>query len=76
MYYFAPKASVFRKVEPGGSPWEATFHNDIGLGTRYHGMYCYKFLTLSNQTSRYIHKCIRMHNDIGLGFGNSVQWEG
>ena len=36
--------------------------NDIKLfPTVYRRIYCRKFLTLSNQTSRYKIKCIRMH---------------
>ena len=35
--------------------------NDVKLfPTVYHRIYCRKFLTLSNQTSRYKSKCIRM----------------
>ena len=35
---------------------------DVGFPTVYRGINCRKFLTLSNQTSRYICKCIRMPN--------------
>ena len=34
--------------------------HDFGFSTVYRGIYCLKFLTLSNQTSRYIRKCIRI----------------
>ena len=35
--------------------------NDVKLfPTVYHRIYCHKFLTLSNQTSRYKSKCIRI----------------
>ena len=34
--------------------------DDVGLPTIYRRIYRRKFLTLSNQTSRYIRKCIRM----------------
>ena len=37
-----------------------TSENDVGFPTVYRRIYCRKFLTLSNQTSRYIHKCIRI----------------
>ena len=36
---------------------------DVGFPTVYRRMYCRKFLTLSYQTSRYIHKCIRIPID-------------
>ena len=53
-------------------PYKASRHpmkcgviNDIKLfATVYCRIYCRKFLTLSNQTSNYKSKCIRMSNNI------------
>ena len=39
---------------------KATLCNDVGFATVYRRIYCCKFMTLSNQTSRCICKCIRM----------------
>ena len=41
--------------------WKATLQNNVKFVTVYHSMYCRKFRTLSNQTSRCICKCIRIH---------------
>ena len=42
-------------------PTRCDIINDVKLfPTVYHRIYCRKFLTLSNQTSRYKIKCIRM----------------
>ena len=43
-------------------PIISDFAYDVGFPTVYRGIYCLKFLTLSNQTSRYICKCIRMNS--------------
>ena len=40
--------------------WKATLRNDVGFLTIYRRIYCRKFMTLSNQTSRCICKCIRI----------------
>ena len=40
--------------------WKATLRNDVGFPTLYRRIYCRKFMTLSNQTSRCICKCIRI----------------
>ena len=42
--------------------WKATLHNDFGFPTVYRKIYCRKRLTLSNQTSRYKRKRIRIVN--------------
>ena len=42
--------------------WKATLRNDFGFPTVYRRIYCRKFMTLSNQTSRCIFKCIRIKN--------------
>ena len=41
---------------------KATIRNDVEFPTVYGRIYCRKFLTLSNQTSRYKLKCIRSTN--------------
>ena len=38
---------------------------DVGFATVYRRIYCRKFMTSSNQTSRCICKCIRMMFDYG-----------
>ena len=40
--------------------WKATLRNDVGFPSVYRRIYCRKFMTLSNQTSRCICKCIRI----------------
>ena len=40
--------------------WKATLRNDVGFPTVYCRIYCRKFMTLSNQTSRCICNCIRI----------------
>ena len=45
--------------------------DDAEFATVYHRTYCHKFMTLSNQTSRYICKCIRMYYYIIRFNGNS-----
>ena len=40
--------------------WKVALHNDVGFPTVYHRIYCPNFMTLSNQTSRCIYKCIRI----------------
>ena len=40
--------------------WKVALHNDVGFPTVYHRIYCRNFMTLSNQTSRCICKCIRI----------------
>ena len=60
MYYLHKATSAVSCVNSYASQWEATLRDDVGFPTVYRRIYCRKFLTLSNQTSRYIHKCIRM----------------
>ena len=40
--------------------WKATLRNDVEFPIVYRRIYCSKFLTLSNQMSRYKLKCIRI----------------
>lgn len=63
-YYVASIASACSNVKPYTSQSEATFHNDVCFATVYCRIYCRKFLTLSNQTSHYIRRCIRISNII------------
>ena len=60
MYYLHKTASAVSCVKPNASQWEATLRDDVGFATVYRRIYRRKFLTLSNQTSRYIRECIRM----------------
>ena len=47
-------------VEPDVSQIKATLRNDVRFPTVYRRICCRKFVTKSNQISRYIRKCIRM----------------
>ena len=51
---------LWAAVKPNASQWDATLRDDVGFATVYRRIYRRKFLTLSNQTSRYIRECIRM----------------
>ena len=44
--------------------WKATLRNDVGFPTVYRRIYCRKIMTLSNQTSRCICKCISIKDSI------------
>ena len=52
--------------------WKATLRNDIGFATVYRRIYCRKFMTLSNQTSRCICKCIRMPFEMNIPMSDSA----
>ena len=56
--HFAPNWSFVSNVKQLHRPTDLTY--DVGAPTVYRRIYWRKFLTLSNQMSRYIHKCIRM----------------
>ena len=60
MYYLHKATSAVRCVKPNASQREATLRDYFGFPTVYRRIYSREFLTLSNQTSRYISKCIRM----------------
>ena len=53
--------------------WKATLRNDVGFPTVYRRIYCRKFMTLSNQTSRCICKCIRMNILLMLLFSKTLR---
>ena len=52
--------SYMSDVYPRRWPVISDVAHDVGFPTVYRGIYCRKFLTLFNQTSRYICKCIRI----------------
>ena len=60
-HYFAPNWSFISNVKQLCQPITSDVTYDVGAPTVYRRIYWRKFLTLSNQTSRYIHKCIRMY---------------
>ena len=60
MYCLHKTTSAVSCVKPNASQWEATLRDDVGFATVYCRIYRRKFLTLSNQTSRYIRECIRI----------------
>ena len=60
MYCLHKTTSAVSCVKPNASQWEATLRDDVGFATVYRRIYRRKFLTLSNQTSRYIRECIRI----------------
>ena len=53
--------SYMSDVYPLRWPIISDVAHDVGFPTVYRGIYCRKFLTLSNQTSRYICKWIRIN---------------
>ena len=67
MYYLHKTTSAVSCVKPNASQWEATLRDDVGFATVYRRIYRRKFLTLSNQTSRYIRECIRITYYIAQG---------
>ena len=48
-----------QNVKSDVSQSEVTLYNDVEFGAIYRKIYYSKFMTLSNQTSPYIRKCIR-----------------
>ena len=54
------------------SQWKATVRNDVEFATVYRRIYCRKFMTLSNQASRCICKCIRMDSRTMANKANSA----
>ena len=63
MYYLHKATSAVSCIKPNASQREATLRCDVRFPTVYRRIYRRKFLTLSNQTSRCIRKCIRIgHN--------------
>ena len=64
MYYSHKTTIAVNCVKPNASQWETTLRDDVGFATVYRRIYRRKFLTLSNQTSRYIRECIRIYNDV------------
>ena len=63
--YFVQNVSFVSDVNHYVDQSLATLLLTSGFPTVYRRIYCHKFLTLSNQTLRYIHKCIRI-----IGFGD------
>ena len=66
--HFAPNWSFVSNVKQLRQPITSNVTYDIGAATVYRRVYWRKFLTLSNQTSRYIRKCIRIHTDSSTHF--------
>ena len=61
LYFVAPiRPAAASCIYSLVSQWKAKLRNDVGFPTVYRRLYCRRFMTLSNQTSRYICKCIRM----------------
>ena len=58
--HFAPKWSFVSNVKQLCQPITSDVTYDVGALTVYPTLYWHKFLTLSNKTSRYIRKCIRI----------------
>ena len=58
--YFAPNWSFVNNVKQLRQPITSDVTYDVGAPTIYRRIYWHKFLTLSNQTSCYIRKCIRI----------------
>ena len=58
--YFAPNVSFISNVKPLCQPITSDITCGIGVKKVYRRIYWRKFLTLSNQMSGYIRKCIRI----------------
>ena len=58
--YFAPNVSFASSVKPLRQPITSDVTYDVDAPKVYRRIYKRKFLTLSNQTSCYIRKCIRI----------------
>ena len=58
--HFAPNWSFASNVKQLRQPITSDVTYDVGAPTVYRRIYWRKFLTLSNQTSRYIRKCIKI----------------
>ena len=56
---FCTKSKFYQQWKTRGSQWKAMLRNDVRFPTVIIG-YCCKCFTLSNQTIRYICRCIRM----------------
>ena len=54
MHCLHKTTSAVSCVKPKASQWEATLRDDVEFATVYRRIYRRKFLTLSNQMSRYI----------------------
>ena len=61
--YFAPNWSFVINVKQLCQPITSDVTYDVGAPTIHRRIYWHKFQTLSNQTSRYIRKCIKMFTD-------------
>ena len=66
--YFAPNWSLVNNVKQLRQPITSDVTDDVGAPAVYRRIYRRKFLTLSNQTSRYIRKCIRIDNNTSHGY--------
>ena len=64
--HFASNWSFVSNVKQLRQPIISDVTYDVGAPTVYRRIYWRKFLTLSNQRSRYIRKCIRIHLNIQL----------
>ena len=60
MYYLHKATSAVSCVKSNACQWEETLRDDFGFPTVYRRIYRRKFLALSNPTSGYIRKCIRI----------------
>ena len=58
--HFAPNWSFVSNVKQPHQPVTSDVTYDVGTPTVYLRIYWHKFLTLSNQTSHYVRKCIRV----------------
>ena len=58
---FAPNVICVSDALHLHGPSISNVNREIIFSTVYHRIYCHKFLTLSNQTSHYICKCMRIY---------------
>ena len=58
---FRLTASAVSCIKPNTNQWKAMLYDDVGIPTVNRRIYRCKFFALSNQTSCYIRKCIRIY---------------
>ena len=65
-FFLLKTASAVSCVKPNTNQWKATLYDDVGIPTVIRRIYRGKFLALSNQTSCYIRKCIRIEGILNV----------
>ena len=63
MFFLLKTASAASGVKPNTNEWKATLYDDVGIQQYIVEYTVANFCALSNQTSCYIRKCIRIRFD-------------